>query len=147
MALANMTQEQTDQHNRVHCKRIAQDVDDYATGRCYRCSECEETLTIPDDVEEQYRCPSCGTVHEVDDLEQLSIYDYFDNVLDIRYIVERDKSFRSVELLVTFGGPNIWISTESQSVELYWWGDRASYPLSREAVDAIDELAEELWNC
>lgn len=147
MALAGMTQEQTNEYNRDHCKSIAQKVHDYAVGSCYRCSECEETLTLPDDVGDKYRCPHCGTVHEVDDLEQLSIYDYLDDVLDIRYIVERDKSFRSVEICVGFGGPTIWISTESQSVELYWWCDRASYPLSSEAVDALDGWAEELWGC
>ena len=146
MALANMTQQETDQENREHCKRIAEDIDDYATGKCYRCSECDETLTIPDDVGDKYRCPSCGTVHEVDDLEPLSIYDYMDDVLDLRYIVERDrKTVRSVEVLVAFGGPNIWVSTESQSVELYWWTDRASYPLSNAAVEALDDWAQEGW--
>lgn len=145
MALADMTQEQTNEYNREHCKSIADNVHDYATGRCYRCSECDETLTLPDDVGDKYRCPYCGTVRKVDDLEQLSICDYLDDVLDLRYIVERDKSFRSVEICVAFGGPNIWISTESQSVELYWWSDRASYPLSYEAVEALDEWAEELW--
>jgi hypothetical protein len=49
--------------------------------------------------------------------------------------------------MVTFGGPTIWISTESESVELYWWGDRASWPLSHEAVAALDEWAEEMWGC
>lgn len=147
MALANMTQEQTDIENRDYCKSIAQDVHDYATGSCYRCPECEKTLTLPDNVGDKYRCPDCGTVHEVNALEQLSIWDYMSDVLDIRYIVERDKSYRSVEVLVTFGGPNIWISTESQSVELYWWTDRASYPLSHEAVDALDEWAQEIYGC
>lgn len=145
MALANMTQEQTDAENREHCKRIAKDVHDYAVGRCYRCPECEETISLPDDVGDKYRCPDCGTVHEADDLEQLSIWDWSDNILDWRYIVEKDKSYRSVEIMVAFGGPNIWVSTESQSVELYWWGDRASYPLSSEAVEAIDEWAQEMW--
>lgn len=147
MALAGMTQEQTNEYNREHCKRIAEDVHDYATGRCYRCSECNETLTLPDDVGDKYRCPDCGTVHEVSDLEQLSIWDYMENALDFRYIVERDKTVRSVEVCVGFGGPNIWISTESQSVELYWWSDRASYPLSLEAVNALDDWAEEMWEC
>mgnify|MGYP003300865345 CR=1 FL=1 len=145
MALANMTQEQTNDYNREHCKRIAQDVHDYAVGRCYRCPERNETITLPDDMEDKYHCPCCGTIHEVDDLEQLSIWDWADNILDWRYIIERDKSYRSVEIMVAFGGPTIWISTESKSVELYWWGDRASYPISYRATEALDEWAEEMW--
>jgi hypothetical protein len=30
-------------------------------------------------------------------------------------------------------------------VELYWWTDRASYPISYDAVDAVDEWAAEYW--
>lgn len=147
MALANMTQAQIDHENRERCQRIAAEIDDYANGRCYRCPNCGEDLTLPEDVGDKYRCPNCETVHEVDDLEQLSIYDYMEDALDWRYTVARDKTFRSVEILMSFGGPNIWVSTESQSVELYWWTDRASYPLSSEAVDALDEWAKEMWEC
>ena len=146
MALANMTQEETNKYNRDHCKRIAQDVHDYATGKCYRCTECNETLTLPDDVGDKYCCPNCRTVHEVGNLEQLSIWDYMDDVLDYHYIVERDKTVRSVEACVALGGPNIWISTESKTVELYWWTDRASYPLSNEAVYALDDWGKEMFN-
>ena len=146
MALAGMTQEQTDIENREHCKRIAEDVHDYATGKCYRCSGCEATMTLPDNVGDKYRCPSCGTIHEVDDLEQLGIWDYVEDTLDVRYIIEADRrTICGVEVCVAFGGPSIWVSSYSGSVELYWWCDRASYPLSREASDALDEWAQEMW--
>lgn len=142
-------QEKTDRENREHCKRIAQDVEDYAEGRVYRCPECGEILTLPDDVGDKYRCPDCETVSDVDDLEQLGLYDYFSDCLDIEYRVSgraRD-AFRSVCIMVACGGPNIYIDTASKAVELYWWTDRASYPLSHDACDAIDDWASEYWSC
>lgn len=140
-------QEKTDRENREHCKRIAQDVEDYAEGRVYRCPECGEILTLPDDVGDKYRCPDCETVSEINDLEQQSIWDYLDDVLDVKYLVNHDKTIHSVKILVTFGGPNIWIDTETRNVELYWWTDRASYPLSSDVCDEIDEWAAEMWDC
>jgi hypothetical protein len=47
---------------------------------------------------------------------------------------------------VAYGGPTIYIDTDSGDVELYWWNERARYPLSSSARDAVDEWAEEYWN-
>ena len=52
--------------------------------------------------------------------------DYFHNALDINYIIHADGSYKAVKILVAFGGPNIWVNTDSMTVEGYWWGDRAS---------------------
>ena len=49
--------------------------------------------------------------------------------------------------MVAFGGPTIYIDSATRAVELYWWTDRASYPISRDAADALDEWAQELWTC
>lgn len=140
-------QEKTDRENREHCKRIADDIEDYARGRVYRCPDCDELLTLPDDVGEKYRCPDCGTVHDIDDLEQQSIWDYTSDALDIRFLMHSDRTVHSVKILVACGGPNVWIDTERGSVELYWWGDRASYPLCSEAIEELDNWAAEYWGC
>lgn len=142
-------QEKTDRENREHCRRIAEDVNDYAEGRVHRCPDCGETLTLPDDVGDKYRCPDCGQVNDVNDLEQLGLCDYFEDCLDIEYRVSGrfHDSYRSVCVMVTCGGPNIYIDTATKSVELYWWGDRASYPIHYEAADQIDEWAAEMWVC
>ena len=42
MALAGMTQEQTNKENRDHCKRIAETLELYANGDAYKCPECGE---------------------------------------------------------------------------------------------------------
>ena len=142
-------QEKTDRENRAHCRRIAEELEAYADGLVYRCPECDEEIRLPEDVGDKYRCPSCGTVSDVDGLEQLSIYDYLEDVLDIEYRINSSdrNTVSSVCVMVTCGGPNIYIDTDSRAVELYWWGDRASYPILSDAADALNEWAQELWSC
>ena len=132
-----------DHENTIHCKRIADDIDDYVCGRVVRCPECGEIITIDDD-REKHLC-KCGYIDDVDEFEQLGIYDYLDDILDIEYRVDREKELKSVQICIAWGGPSIYLDTASQKVELYWWFDRADWPLSNEAVEAIDEWAEEYY--
>ena len=160
MALANKTQEETNKENREHCKRIARDVEAYAEGRIYKCPECGEEFELYDMYGENFhineegneigKCPGCGYTSEgYNEFEQLSLYDYFSDCLDIEYRVSgkgRD-DYRSVRIMVAFGGPNIYIDTASKAVELYWWTDQASYPLTHDVCDEIDDWASEMWAC
>lgn len=132
--------------NRQHCKHIAREAEAYAAGAVHRCPECDEEIRFPDNVGDKYRCPHCHNVAGVDDYEQLSIWDFLNDVYDVEYHVGSDKEYRSVKIMVACGGPNIYIDTASALVKLYWWTDYAEYPLSYEARDAIDEWAEEYWN-
>lgn len=149
MALANMTQEETNRENREHCKQIAGAVEAYAEGNARRCPECgEEIIREWDNVGDKFRCPHCHTVNDTEDFEELSLYDYFDDCLDIKYLIDSDcETVNSVKVMVTCGGPNIYIDTESRNVELYWGTDRASYPISYTVCDQIDEWAQELFDC
>lgn len=74
-------------------------------------------------------------------------FDYWSDILDISYLVTRDKSYKAVKVLVAFGGPNIWIDTESGYIEGYWWVDRARAELPRNVIEAIDNYFEESWTC
>lgn len=143
MALANMTQEETNRENRNHCKRIAEDVEAFAEGRVYKCPNCGEY------VQDNVLFCDCGEqVDLIDgDWEQMSLYDYFEDCLDIEYRVGSDKEYRSVRIMVACGGPNIFIDTASKAVELYWWTDRASFLLSSDVCEEIDQWAEEYYNC
>ena len=132
--------------NFEYCKRIATELEAYENGNIYRCPECGEETELPDGVGDKYKCPHCGEVSEVDDLEQLSLYDYFEDILDIEYLVNSEKEYKACKICVTWGGPSVYIDTESRAVELYWWGQRASYSLLSSTVDAIDEWAEEYFN-
>jgi len=156
MALAGMTQEQTNEENRNHCKRIAEDLELYASGSAYKCPCCREVFDHDDIAESEhenaggitcYTCPHCNEEIEESDLEAVSLYDYFEDCLDIEYRCDAQREYRSVQIMVTCGGPNIFIDTATKQVELYWWGDRASYPISYDAVDAVDAWAEEYWGC
>lgn len=149
-------QEKTDRENREHCKHIANELDAYAGGLVYECPECGEYIRVPDldaltteteDGETLYRLPCGCTVDE--EPEQRDLYDYLADVLDVEYRIEHSdrETVRSVRVMVAFGGPNIYIDSASRAVELYWWTDRASYPISSAAADELDDWAQELWSC
>lgn len=149
MALANMTQKETDMENRNHCKQIAEELEAYVDGERYRCPECGEHCNVVEEESESgetvYKC-SCGCTTEYEP-EQLSVWDWAEDILDIEYRCGSDKAYRSVRILVAFGGPNIYIDTATKRVELYWWTDYASYLISHEAAAALDDWAEDFWNC
>ena len=133
MAIANYSQEKTDQQNTEYCKSIADRLYLIATGEAYKDPDTDEIVYDEDETTEDY--------------EQASMFDYFSDVLDIQYTVGYDRTYKGVRMLVAFGGPNIWVDTMTGNVELYWWSDRASYPLDRLTIDAIDDVAAELWEC
>ena len=146
-------QEQTDRENREHCKRIADELDAYVDGSVYRCPYCDEEITWSnaryDDETNAYTCQHCGQEFDADELEALGLHDYLADALDIDYTIngsDRD-TVKSVRVMVAFGGPTIYIDSASRAVELYWWTDSASYPISSDAADALDEWAQELWSC
>lgn len=136
MALADMTQQETDDRNREHCKSIAERLDAIAGGYIYRDEDGEEHDVCAEDIDD---IP--------DEWEQVYMSDYFEDCYNIRYVLDSNMEYFAVKVMVACGGPNIWVDTESGDVELYWWGDRARYPLSRQAVEAIDEFWSEVIAC
>lgn len=136
-----------DRSNRKRCESIALDLESFYNGRVYQCP-CGESITVPSDWSgEKYKCPYCGEVHDGDVLEQLSLWDYFDDFLDVEYRIGSDRQLRSVQIMVAFGGPNIYIDTATRQVELYWWLDHASYPINHDVCNEIDSIFEEFYNC
>lgn len=142
--------------NRNYCKSIAEDIDLYVNGDGYKCPDCgsvhpfEEYEANEHENENgltAYYCPYCDAEIEESELESISIYDYFDDIFDIEYRIGSNKEYRSVCVMIACGGPNIYIDTATKNVEFYCWSERASYPLSLEAVNEIDNYFEELFNC
>lgn len=80
---------------------------------------------------------------DAEDLEQASIYDYLEDVYNVRYILDADRDYLAVRVMVACGGPNIWLDSETENVELYWGSDHVSCPLSCEAVSDLDEWGRE----
>lgn len=151
LAPAEVEPENENDDNREHCERIAKELDEYINGEVYRCPECGEHCAVNVETNENgdtvYEC-ACGCVSEYEP-EPLGVYDWAEDVLDIEYRVtgRHADDLRSVRILVAYGGPNIYVDTATRSVELYWWGDRASYPISHAAAAALDEWAAEYWAC
>lgn len=141
-------QEKTDRENREHCKRIAEELEEYAEGLVYTCPECGSICTIEedenDDGETIYKT-SCGCCLEDEPDEQLSVLDFIQDAYDIEYRVGSDREYRSVKIMVACGGPNIYIDTARRLVTLHWWTDYAEYPISSTACDALDEYMQECW--
>lgn len=73
-------------------------------------------------------------------------FDYLNDALDIQYIVTTTGEYLAARILVAFGGPNIWINTQTKTVEGYWWGDSAFASYYDDAMD-IDGGCRELWEC
>lgn len=140
-------QERTDRENRERCKRIAEELEAHAEGEVYRCTECGEICTIEEDEDEEgftiYRT-SCGHVLDYEP-DQMSVYDFIADALDIEVTCSLDREYRSARIMVSCGGPNIYIDTARKEVQLYWWTDRAEYPISYEASDALDDAIAEYW--
>ena len=79
--------------------------------------------------------------------EPTDLYEYFNDVLDFEYTINADKSYKSVKVWVTLGGPNICIDTNYNEIRGFWGSDRESAWLPSEIVEEIDNIFEELYNC
>ena len=80
------------------------------------------------------------------DDEPMTAMDYIFEALDIEYVVSSDKkNCLGARILVSFGGPNIWINTREGIVEGYWWGERFSASYTDKI--GFDDAITELFNC
>lgn len=82
-----------------------------------------------------------------DDGEAVTMYDYFDDALDIEYTVSSRGEYLGSRIYVTLGGPNVWIDTRRGEIGGAWGTDRASIWLPSEIADEIDGIFSELFAC
>jgi hypothetical protein len=73
--------------------------------------------------------------------------DYLEGVLDIVYAVRSDGEYVGAEILVGFGGPNVWIDTRRQVVRVAWWSAPVERDLPEEFCEGLDDALSELWSC
>lgn len=76
--------------------------------------------------------------------ENLGAYEWLEDVLDIEYRVGANKSYRSAEVCVGVGGPNIYVDTDSRTVKGYWGSDRITIPYQDEL--GLNDALEEMWS-
>lgn len=78
--------------------------------------------------------------------EATSLYDYFDNALDIAYTIGSDMGFRSVRIAVTLGGPNVYVDTGRGVVEGFCGTEHAERWLPSEICEEINSIFEEMFS-
>ena len=79
--------------------------------------------------------------------EAYDLYSYFTDVLDIEYRIGGDGQYRSVEVAVTLGGPNVYIDTGRGEVSGYWGSKHETAWIPNEICEEIDAIFEELYLC
>lgn len=80
-----------------------------------------------------------------EDGQEFSAFDYLQDALDIHWVLNNDRTYRGARVLVAFGGPNIWVDTETNTVEGYWWGDYAK--ASFEDGIGLDDALACIYDC
>lgn len=116
-------QDQTRKELWEHCKSIAEKLDAIANGSFVKCPHCAELIKDIDDYTDDdgnIKCPECDETFEENDTEQYTFYDYFEDCLDITYTVDSNREYQGVCVCVAWGGPNIYIDTNTKQVEAYW---------------------------
>lgn len=78
--------------------------------------------------------------------EEGDLRSYFDDYLDVNYIVNSSKEYESARIYVTLGGPAIWIDTDKSTVEISWGSTRKTAYLSYNVRDEIDEIFREIYD-
>ena len=73
--------------------------------------------------------------------KEITASDWMEGTYDIRYYVDRDKSYLGAEIMVAGGGPTIWVNTYTREVEGYWGGDRVTVPFADNL--GLDDYCEE----
>ena len=80
---------------------------------------------------------------EDEEPRQETAHDWMEGTYDIRYYVNRDKSYLGAEIMVAGGGPTIWVNTYTRQVEGYWGGDKVFEPFADEL--GLDDYCEEMY--
>ena len=140
--------------NLEHVQNIVKDMADFASGS-YFIYDGDLFPIDRDEFAKEKGCLSREGVYIMpdgekisqDELEVATIDDYFDDFYDVDYVVDSDKKYKACRVLVAYGGPNIYIDTWEQEVQLSWWGEHAEAHIPNDLCEQIDEFFEMLYNC
>jgi len=71
----------------------------------------------------------------------------YESILDFDYLCGSDREIKEIHLLVSFGGPNIWVHITRDglgTVHGYWGGERSECVSPHDLRDVFDYYAEAL---
>ena len=80
-------------------------------------------------------------------MEVTTIGDYFDDFLNVDYVVGSDKRYKACRVLVAYVGPNIYIDTWDGQVQLEWWGEYAKAEIPAYLCAEIDGSFKAVYEC
>lgn len=63
--------------------------------------------------------------------------------IDVRLVINRDGTVHGAQLLMAFGGPNIWVNTMDAQVEGYWGSHRVTIPMDLGIAREINSYYDE----
>ena len=119
--------------NVEHVRKIADDLEAIAEGRAYIDSDSLDMVIVED------------AADVPDDAELAGMWEYFDDMLDIDFILDSEFEFKAARICVAWGGPSVYVDTYAHEVALYWWNEYARADLAGYVCDAVDEFAAELF--
>ena len=67
--------------------------------------------------------------------------------LNIEYIVDAEKAYKHVRLMMTSGGPSVYLHTDTKEVHLHWTGNHYSIVIDSDICEAIDKHFQEIYKC
>ena len=138
----------TNEHNE-HCKNIVDTMLKYYNGDMYHYNGediCISDFETMENDNGEYITIENSIVY-LEDLEPLSLWDFFNDIYNINYIVDDKKEFVAVRIMIACGGPNIYINTLDKQVELFWWTESGKAYIPYELNDEINAIWEEYYNC
>lgn len=113
---------------------------------CVRCSCGAYTPSYIADENGYITCSECGNTFELTEYNVVSLYDYIsdnygiDITMDLNDYVRGSRELRGANIMIAFGGPNIYINTISCAVRCYWGCGSYEEPISEEAAERIDNV-------
>ena len=102
--------------------------------------ELENPIEVTEDNVDEYENEGLEIGDTVGGYDYLNTFETFDTA----YRIGADLSYRSAEICVACGGPNIYINTQTSEVIGAWGGDRVSIPYIDNV--GLDEVLEEQYN-
>ena len=83
---------------------------------------------------------------ELDEDQDLPGYLSSNQIMEVKYVLDDKLDYVGSQLLVAFGGPNIWIDTQHQQVKGYWYEDEVIKDYYKDSI-YLDDHIKELYEC
>lgn len=94
---------------------------------------------------EELMCGNVPSCH--DESEPMDVIEWLEDALDIEVRTGLDGEYRSTRVMVTCGGPNAFIDTRSELVQVYWWNEYGEWSIDSGFCAELDACIEELYAC